>query len=550
MTSFAEIARLDNAPVIHARRKDKALVIATRVPFRAEMLERWGWIVTVVDGGGRTLDGESIELLSDNTGGKYCKILSYQDMLSYSDQWDCHDWTPGYPGTQPPGPPPEEERLLRSLQALHETLNQVPRQQDLSALSALLQGLREQLTAIALDTQSLNEHLERLQQALAEKEQALEEKILQNDSDLAQQLLEQGQQWQDALTRLASDLEDMFRKTLAESLLTSNLEQKLESLSQSMPESTQRLHSQLSNLEQKLESLSQSMPESTQRLHGQLSDLGQKLESLSQSMPESTQRLHGQLSDLEQKLESLSQSMPESTQRLHGYLSNLEQKVEATFPSHIAPAIDGLAGELRATLTSLQERLEEVVQAGKSEIQEQVTTAVAQTSTLKARLESIFPPEEEEPADQEAKKLASSIQTLSDKYLNRIIMRSDQYLRDFNKEARDAFKSAQTFFTISLVLLSVTILILITAFFRGADPKLIIGSVIASIVSALTTVLGAWRGIQEQSANQRLQALGSLMTSVRLAHLQFMIDRITDDSWRKEQYEQIVDRLLDRYFLT
>jgi predicted nuclease with TOPRIM domain len=475
MTSFAEIARLDNAPVIHARRKDKALVIATRVPFRAEMLERWGWIVTVVDGGGRTLDGESIELLSDNTGGKYCKILSYQDMLSYSDQWDCHDWTPGYPGTQPPGPPPEEERLLRSLQALHETLNQVPRQQDLSALSALLQGLREQLTAIALDTQSLNEHLERLQQALAEKEQALEEKILQNDSDLAQQLLEQGQQWQDALTRLASDLEDMFRKTLAESLLTS---------------------------------------------------------------------------DLEQKLESLSQSMPESTQRLHGYLSNLEQKVEATFPSHIAPAIDGLAGELRAALTSLQERLEEVVQAGKSEIQEQVTTAVAQTSTLKARLESIFPPEEEEPTDQEAKKLASSIQTLSDKYLNRIIMRSDQYLRDFNKEARDAFKSAQTFFAISLVLLSVTILILITAFFRGADPKLIIGSVIASIASALTTVLGAWRGIQEQSANQRLQALGSLMTSVRLAHLQFMIDRITDDSWRKEQYEQIVDRLLDRYFLT
>ncbi len=29
-----------------------------------------------------------------------------------------------------------------------------------------------------------------------------------------------------------------------------------------------------------------------------------------------------------------------------------------------------------------------------------------------------------------------------------------------------------------------------------------------------------------------------------------MIDHIADDSWRKEQYEQIVDQLLNRYFLS
>ncbi|RAQ95654.1 hypothetical protein [Thermogemmatispora tikiterensis] len=175
---------------------------------------------------------------------------------------------------------------------------------------------------------------------------------------------------------------------------------------------------------------------------------------------------------------------------------------------------------------------------------------MAETSALKATLESIYLSEQEEPMDQEAKKLASGVQTLSDKYLNRIIMRSDQYLRNLNKEAKDAFRATQRFFGASLFFLLITIAMIIVAFLFGADPRLIAGSIFASIVSALTTFLGAWHQFQAKTASLRLQALASLMTNVRLAHLQFMIDHIADDGWRKEQYEQIVDQLLNRYFLS
>ncbi|WP_052888075.1 hypothetical protein [Thermogemmatispora carboxidivorans] len=506
MTSFAEIATLENAPVIHARRRDEVTVIATRVPFRTEMLERWGWIVTVVDGGGRTLEGDSIEILSDNTGGKYCKILSYREMLSYSARWDCCDWTPGYPGAPGSGRLSEEERLAHSIQDLHEALGQLPRQQDLTALSTSLQTLREQLTAIAVDTQPLNEQLQQLKETLSEAVQTLEEKIHQNDSDLAQQILrtitmieEEEQEWQDRLSQSTAELRQSMDNTLTEQLEASNHHLK---------------------------------------------------ESVQQILADHRQAMQDHLSRQEAHLEQLAQSAPAIEEHLHHQLSALEQKVDATLSNHITPAIDGLTGELRAGLPSVAEQLQATLQVSKSEILEQITQTMVETRALKATLESTYLSEEEEPMDQEAKKLASGVQTLSDKYLNRIIMRSDQYLRDLNKEAKDAFRATQGFFGASLFCLLLTIAMITAAFLLGADPRLIAGSIFASIVSALTTFLGAWRQFQEKTASLRLQALASLMTNVRLAHLQFMIDHIADDSWRKEQYEQIVDQLLNRYFLS
>lgn len=160
----------------------------------------------------------------------------------------------------------EEERLTRSFQDLHEALGQLPRQQDLTALSTSLQTLREQLTAIAVDTQPLNEQLQQLKETLSEAVQTLEEKIHQNDSDLAQQILraitmieEEEQEWQDRLSQSTAELRQSMDNTLTEQLEASNHHLK-ESVQQILADHRQAMQDHLSRQEARLEQLAQSAP--------------------------------------------------------------------------------------------------------------------------------------------------------------------------------------------------------------------------------------------------------------------------------------------------
>nr|BBH95010.1 hypothetical protein KTA_32090 [Thermogemmatispora argillosa] len=476
MSSFTELARVENMPVIHARRKDGALVIATRVPCRAEMMDSWGWVVTIVNGGGRMPEGEAIELLSDNTGGKYCRVLRYHEMLNYNERWGCADWTPGYPGAE--GREPETEGLVERIQALQEALEQVPRQQDLTSLATSLQTISEWLKAISRETQPLSEQLQQLKESLSQDARYLEEKILQNDSELAQQILraitlieDQEQKWQASLEQLVTKQEQSIAHVVAQ---------------------------QLAPYQQRAD-------------------------------------------------EGFQQRLAHHHQALQDQLSALEQTVTATLSNQVTPAIDGLAGELRTSLQTLETRLLQTIQESKDKALEQLVKASSDISKIKSTMEDIFESEREEESTAEDKKLASSVRTLSDRYLNSIVTRINQYLRSFYEEARSSQKFSRVFFGINCACMCITLIIFFFILFRGANPALIGGGLITSTLSGLSSFFGAWQQHSESAAKRQLEGMANLMDIARIAHLQFMVERIDDEEWKKTHYSRILEQLLNKY---
>lgn len=95
MSLFQEIAFNEDVPVIHARRKDGVIVIATRVPLKDMLPERWGWILTL-GGKGEIIEHDDIEALRDNLGRSYPKVYLGADMVSYIENWECVQWGAGY----------------------------------------------------------------------------------------------------------------------------------------------------------------------------------------------------------------------------------------------------------------------------------------------------------------------------------------------------------------------------------------------------------------------------------------------------------------------
>lgn len=91
MPLFQEIILHEDIPVIHSRRKDGIVIIATRVPLRDVPPERWGWILTL-GGKGEIIGYDDIEALQDNMGRRYPKVFLRPDMSNYIERWGCVEW--------------------------------------------------------------------------------------------------------------------------------------------------------------------------------------------------------------------------------------------------------------------------------------------------------------------------------------------------------------------------------------------------------------------------------------------------------------------------
>jgi hypothetical protein len=93
MAKFEEVAS-GSCPVLHAPRKDGAVLIATRVPLGDVRLQKWGWILAVSNLNNPTED--DIETLTDNSGKRYPKVYYFNEVQNYAERWGCSEWQEGY----------------------------------------------------------------------------------------------------------------------------------------------------------------------------------------------------------------------------------------------------------------------------------------------------------------------------------------------------------------------------------------------------------------------------------------------------------------------
>lgn len=94
MPTFTELSQA-GYPIIRSKRRDGAILIATRIPLDDVRLERWGWILTL-----SSIDGVPIEddtdTLKNGAGRRFPKIYLLPDIQSYIEKWECLEWEEGY----------------------------------------------------------------------------------------------------------------------------------------------------------------------------------------------------------------------------------------------------------------------------------------------------------------------------------------------------------------------------------------------------------------------------------------------------------------------
>lgn len=151
MAKFEDIA-LGSYPVVHAPRKDGAVLIATRVPLGDVRLQGWGWILALSNQSDPTQN--DIDTLTDRSGKRYPKVYYLQDVLNYAERWDCSDWEEGYQDdgnipflSKSNGVPGSE--LVRG-STLQQTLTELQASQE-EQLEAFQNQLLTQLEAISTE---------------------------------------------------------------------------------------------------------------------------------------------------------------------------------------------------------------------------------------------------------------------------------------------------------------------------------------------------------------------------------------------------------------
>ena len=128
MPTFEELAKHTSYPVLHSKRNDGEIVIATRIPFTNSPWQQWGWILTLGSQGKQPSD--SFECLFDNAGRQYPKVYLHADIMNYIETWRCYEWEAGYQPnekthigrvTMPLGAKPiEEEAFIKTIEGLQQ----------------------------------------------------------------------------------------------------------------------------------------------------------------------------------------------------------------------------------------------------------------------------------------------------------------------------------------------------------------------------------------------------------------------------------------------
>lgn len=94
MPTFTELVQ-QGFPIICSKRKDGAILIATRIPLDDIRLERWGWILTLSSADGVPIEDDT-GTLKNGAGRRFPKIYLLPDLQNYIEKWDCVEWEEGY----------------------------------------------------------------------------------------------------------------------------------------------------------------------------------------------------------------------------------------------------------------------------------------------------------------------------------------------------------------------------------------------------------------------------------------------------------------------
>jgi len=128
MAKFEEAAK-DSCPVLHTRRSDGVVIIATRVPLGDIRLQKWGWILALSNKNELTED--DILTLTDNAGKRYPKVYRLEEVQNYAEPWGCIDWEEGYeddviiPFLSKSQVLPNEEREIERTRAFQQALSEL-----------------------------------------------------------------------------------------------------------------------------------------------------------------------------------------------------------------------------------------------------------------------------------------------------------------------------------------------------------------------------------------------------------------------------------------
>jgi hypothetical protein len=95
MPTFEELSQQTSYPVLHTRRNDGVVIVATRVPLTDVRLQQWGWVLSQAYKVEQPSQ-DGFEGLIDSTGKRYSKIYTLIDMQHYIEQWGCKEWEVGY----------------------------------------------------------------------------------------------------------------------------------------------------------------------------------------------------------------------------------------------------------------------------------------------------------------------------------------------------------------------------------------------------------------------------------------------------------------------
>ncbi len=518
MPLFKDIAFNEDIPVIHALRRDKVVVIATRVPLKDMLPEHWGWILTL-GGKGEIIDASDIEGLQDNAGRRYPKVFLRSDMYGYIERWSCAVWEPGYSDGR--GTLLKESGFPDMKQFREELLHEI---------IIIHHGSKEE------QTQALQANLETQVQRLISHEQqtstascnAVQNQIATNDSELLRQMLSiQGSNqhhWEDLEGIIVEEVkkgrDGVSGEVESMALEWQSAEQKFDFVIEEIKRSKDEISSEIKDaqqqpqVKQKISEIAEEVKKSRDELSSEFKNIIVEQQRIEQKLD--TVATHIQTTILE-RVESQNAVLERIEQLPHLSEQHLEERPEMLNQKQVV-RLDALAMVIQDLQKSISEVKDIFTPLDESE------EALSDGTT----------------SSEEIKKLSKNVKTLSDRYMTGIVAMNNRYHATVDQQVKKNSELTSRIINVALVLLVISVISFVVAFFFHLTAIALITNGVVAILSAGATWFGAWSKIQDNAANRQLQALANLSNLVKTAHAQFIIEHIPDEIWQKTQYEHLL----------